>query len=285
MNSFYGVLGSGGCPFYDPRLASSITLRGHEIMQTTASWIEELGYTVIYGDTDSTFVHVEGNTALGTPSETGRELAKIINQKWTELLKLQFDIDCHLEIEFESHFSTFFMPTIRGSSEGSKKRYAGMKDGELVFKGLENVRSDWTVLAKVFQYELYKRVFTNEPVKQYINKTLNAVKAGKMDDELVYKKRLRKPLSSYVKSLPPHVKAARRADKLFEEKGLPPRYQSNTSIAYVITVQGPQTVETISAPLDYDHYIEKQIKPIADSILPMISLSFERIANTQLSLF
>ena len=177
------------------------------------------------------------------------------------------------------------MPTIRGSSEGSKKRYAGMKDGELVFKGLENVRSDWTVLAKVFQYELYKRVFTNEPVKQYINKTLNAVKAGKMDDELVYKKRLRKPLSSYVKSLPPHVKAARRADKLFEEKGLPLRYQSNTSIAYVITVQGPQTVETISAPLDYDHYIEKQIKPIADSILPMISLSFERIANTQLSLF
>ena len=71
MNSFYGVLGSGGCPFYDPRLASSITLRGHEIMQTTAGWIEELGYTVIYGDTDSTFVLVEGNDALGTPSETG----------------------------------------------------------------------------------------------------------------------------------------------------------------------------------------------------------------------
>ncbi|MCR3961300.1 DNA polymerase II, partial [Aeromonas veronii] len=32
MNSFYGVLGSGGCRFYDPRLASSITLRGHGIM-------------------------------------------------------------------------------------------------------------------------------------------------------------------------------------------------------------------------------------------------------------
>ena len=110
MNSFYGVLGSGGCPFYDPRLASSITLRGHEIMQTTAGWIEELGYTVIYGDTDSTFVHVEGNDALGTPSETGLELASIINRKWTELLKSQFDIDC--QIEFESHFSTFFMPTI-----------------------------------------------------------------------------------------------------------------------------------------------------------------------------
>ena len=43
MNSFYGVLGSGGCRFYDTRLASSITLRGHEIMQQTARWIEAEG--------------------------------------------------------------------------------------------------------------------------------------------------------------------------------------------------------------------------------------------------
>jgi|TARA_Y100000294_G_scaffold94830_1_gene88251 DNA polymerase-2 len=254
-------------------------------MQTTAGWIEELGYTVIYGDTDSTFVHVEGNDALGTPPETGLELASIINRKWTELLKSEFDIDCHLEIEFESHFSTFFMPTIRGSSEGSKKRYAGMKGGELVFKGLENVRSDWTVLAKTFQYELYKKVFTGQPVEDYINSTIAAIKSGEMDHALVYKKRLRKPLSSYTKSLPPHVKAARLADEYYKEQGLPLRYQFNTTIAYVITVQGPQTAETATAPLQYDHYIEKQIQPIADSILPLIGLNFETIANDQLSLF
>ena len=285
MNSFYGVLGSGGCPFYDPRLASSITLRGHEIMQTTAGWIEELGYQVIYGDTDSTFVHVEGNDTLGSPGKTGIKLAKIINKKWTALLRERFEIDCHLEIEFESHFSTFFMPTIRGSTEGSKKRYAGMRGDELIFKGLENVRSDWTTLAKSFQYQLYKKVFSGQPIEKYISDTLNAVKSGQMDDELVYKKRLRKPLSSYTKSLPPHVKAARRADELFREQGLPLRYQSNTTIAYVVTVQGPQTIETVSAPLHYDHYIEKQIQPIADSILPLIGASFEHIANDQLSLF
>nr|WP_234826608.1 DNA polymerase domain-containing protein [Vibrio anguillarum] len=34
MNSFYGVLGSSGCRFFDTRLASSITMRGHEIMKT-----------------------------------------------------------------------------------------------------------------------------------------------------------------------------------------------------------------------------------------------------------
>ncbi len=56
MNAFYGVLGSSGCRFFDPRLASSITLRGHRIMRRTRELIEAEGYTVIYGDTDSTFV-------------------------------------------------------------------------------------------------------------------------------------------------------------------------------------------------------------------------------------
>ncbi|WP_290438859.1 DNA polymerase domain-containing protein, partial [Pseudomonas aeruginosa] len=56
MNAFYGVLGSSGCRFFDPRLAPSITLRGHRIMRRTRELIEAEGYTVIYGDTDSTFV-------------------------------------------------------------------------------------------------------------------------------------------------------------------------------------------------------------------------------------
>ncbi|PXB90566.1 DNA polymerase II, partial [Pseudomonas aeruginosa] len=49
MNAFYGVLGSSGCRFFDPRLASSITLRGHRIMRRTRELIEAEGYTVIYG--------------------------------------------------------------------------------------------------------------------------------------------------------------------------------------------------------------------------------------------
>ena len=289
MNSFYGVLGSGGCPFYDPRLASSITLRGHEIMQTTAKWIEELGYVVIYGDTDSTFVHIEGNTDLGTPQQTGEALAKEINQRWREKLKKEMNITCFLEIEFETHFSKFFMPTIRGSVLGSKKRYAGIKvnssSKEIVFKGLENVRSDWTELAKQFQYELYSRVFNDEPVIGYIKTLIQQVREGKMDEHLVYSKRLRKPLSEYVKAMPPHVKAAKHADNHNKQQGLPLRYQNNTSVSYVITLAGPQTLEHVSAQYDYQHYIDKQIRPIADSILPLINLSFDNITADQLPLF
>ena len=69
------------------------------------------------------------------------------------------------------------MPTVRGDVTGSKKRYAGMVragDGghDLVFKGLETVRTDWTPLARQFQRELYRRVFMGEPFEEYVRGTV-----------------------------------------------------------------------------------------------------------------
>lgn len=74
MNSFYGVLGSSGCRFFDTRLASSITMRGHEIMKQTKVLIEDKGYQVIYGDTDSTFVSLNGSFEQEQADEIGHPL-------------------------------------------------------------------------------------------------------------------------------------------------------------------------------------------------------------------
>lgn len=289
MNSFYGVLGSGGCPFYDTRLASSITMRGHFIMQTTAQWIEELGHEVIYGDTDSTFVHLSTVSDNAAANAIGKQLETIINQKWGAYIATEFGIENQLEIEFETHFSTFFMPTIRGAETGSKKRYAGIKqqgnEEQLIFKGLETVRSDWTTLAKDFQQTLYLKVFKNEPVDAYIRNTLESLKAGQLDDKLIYAKRLRKPLAHYVKNVPPHVKAARIADEQNSLRGKPLQYTNSGAVKYVVSTQGARPIEYIDHPIDYDHYIEKQLQPIADSILPLIGLNFSTIQDKQIGLF
>ena len=45
-------------------------------------------------------------------------------------IRERFDLDCLLELEFETHFIRFLMPTIRGSDAGSKKRYAGLVAGQ-----------------------------------------------------------------------------------------------------------------------------------------------------------
>ena len=289
MNSFYGVLGSGGCPFYDTRLASSITLRGHDIMQTTAKWIIEAGYDVIYGDTDSTFVALQGITRDSDAQAIGQQLAHNINARWTELIAQQYQLQNYLEIEFETHFVQFLMPTIRGSELGSKKRYAGLKRSdkgdELVFKGLETVRSDWTVLAKNFQLTLYKMVFARQDVRQYVLQVIADTRAGKYDHELVYRKRIRRKLSQYVKNVPPHVKAARLADQHYQALGKSLRYQNKGWISYVMTVNGPEPLAFCTSPIDYEHYVDKQIRPIAEGILPFVGVSFKTISSAQLEMF
>lgn len=297
MNSFYGVLGSTGCRFFDPRLSGSITKRSHALLKQTKSWIEDIGYQVIYGDTDSIFVHVGGDKSLSQSREIGVELQDFINTKMTQAISDNHHVSSALEIEFETHFSTFLMPTIRGLEIGTKKRYAGMVLTEnidhgrvthtqkMVYKGLETVRTDWTELAKNFQQALYLKVFNHEPVEAYIKDTVAKTLAGELDDLLVYRKRIRRTLSDYVKNVPPHVKAARAADAINEAQGKPLRYQRKGWIEYYITLNGPQTKEHLNAPLDYQFYIDRQLAAVADGILPFIGTSFSDITDNQLSLF
>ncbi|HUS97680.1 MAG TPA: DNA polymerase II, partial [Hyphomicrobiaceae bacterium] len=176
MNSFYGVLGSGGCRFHSRQLASSITRRGHEIITQSRDQIEASGYQVIYGDTDSLFVLLGPSHDSQSAQLVGQGLMSDLNTWWAETLRDTYDIDCHLEVEFETHYTRFLMPTVRGMQTGSKKRYAGMitdPNGEpqLIVKGLEAARSDWTPLAREFQRELLRRVFLNLPVERYMRDT------------------------------------------------------------------------------------------------------------------
>jgi len=291
MSSFYGVLGSTGCRFFDPRLSGSITKRSHEILKKTSVWIEKLGYQVIYGDTDSIFVSIGAEKTKTQAKQLGAELRSYINDKWQNRLKRDFNIESQLDIEFETHFTKFLMPTIRGihtvkdkKSIGTKKRYAGVSDGELVFKGLETVRSDWTDLSKDFQQELYRLIFNDKPIEGYIKKIVDELKQGLHDDKLIYKKKIRRKLSDYVNT-PPHIKAALLANQKLKELGNKPTYKHRSLIRYVMTLDGVQPLEFNTSVLDYDFYVEKQLKPIADDILPFIGKDFESIAGDQMGLF
>ncbi|MEI5996746.1 DNA polymerase II [Paraburkholderia bengalensis] len=293
MNAFYGVLGSTGCRFFDPRLASSITMRGHEIMHRTRELIEASGYAVIYGDTDSTFVWLRHAHAEEDAARIGRELVRKINAWWREHLRERFGLESALELQFERHYRRFFMPTVRGAEEGSKKRYAGltvMPDGseEVVYKGLETVRTDWTPLAQRFQQELYLRIFRQQPYRDYVRDYVQRTLAGEFDDLLVYRKRLRRPLSDYERNVPPHVRAARTADEFNRQRGRPLQYQNGGWISYVMTGAGPEPLETIEAlrsEIDYEHYLTKQLQPVADAILPLLKDDFATLASGQSVLF
>jgi len=284
MNSFYGVLGTPGCRFYDPRLVSSITRRGHEVLQKTRDYIESAGQKVIYGDTDSVFVWIESAEDDASAVAVGKDLERKLNQFWCETLREEYQLDCALELEFETHYKRFLMPTIRGSEKGSKKRYAGVVSSEtgdkLVFKGLENVRTDWTKLARNFQEELYGHIFMQEPYEALVVETTARVLAGEEDDQLVYRKRLRRKLNDYQRNVPPHVQAAR----LCEARGLPVPSRGDW-IEYVITTSGAEPAAKPLAAIDYQHYVDRQLEPVADGILGFVGSSFRALVDKQITLF
>ncbi len=290
MNSFYGVLGTTGCRLHDSRLSSSITRRGHDIIIQTVTLIEAAGYEVIYGDTDSVFVSLQGRHDNNSAAEIGNRLVEMINQYWRDRLWREHGIESCLEMEFETHFLQFFMPTTRGTEQGSKKRYAGLVDNgeggrKIIYKGLETVRTDWTELARQFQQRLYGFIFDGEEYADYVRQIVVDLHAGKFDSKLVYRKRLHKKLSEYQKNIPPHAQAAIKAESEFKRTGQPSLYRGRSWVEYVVTVAGAQTLECQNAKLDYEHIVDKQLTPIADTILNAVGSSMRAITDQQRDLF
>lgn len=278
MNSFYGVMGSSGCRFYHEDLPDAITGTGQWLLKTVVQFLNDQGYATLYGDTDSIFVQLK---EYAHHEEVGHDLVLSVNTFLKEKLRKDFNVESRLEIQYDKFFKKLILTSTRGLGEGAKKRYAGLKvsenDEEIILTGMEYVRSDWSALARQFQYELVRRVFFNEDIPSFIDQTLKDLLDRKLDDQLVLSKKLTKPLDEYVKNIPPHAKAAMI---LVKEKGILKRRPE-----YVMTLRGAVPIELPHDDIDYDYYIERQIAPIADSILSLFGKSFESMRSPQLSLF
>ncbi|MDO9182291.1 MAG: DNA polymerase II, partial [Bacteriovorax sp.] len=283
MNSFYGVMGSSGCRFYQEDLPEAITGTGQWLLKTVVSFIEDLGFRVLYGDTDSIFVELK---SINNYEEVGQSLVNQINNFLLEKLQNDFLVTSKLEIQFDKFFKTLILTSTRGAGDGAKKRYAGLMlkklqngqvEEKMVLTGMEYVRSDWSILARNFQYELVRRVFYGENLESHIDQTLKDLEAKKLDHLLVLSKRLTKPVEEYIKNIPPHARAAKI---LFEKKGIITKKPQ-----YVMTLRGAIPIELPHEDIDYDYYIDRQLAPVADSILSLFGQSFEKFRGPQLSLF
>lgn len=277
-------MGSGGSRFYNPNLPTSITGTGRWILIKSKEYLEAAGYEVLYGDTDSVFVRLN-TTKDKNVNIQGETLAEELNLYFKKTLKQMFNVDSHLEIEFEKYYRSFFLPPSRSKTGGSKKRYAGLLVQEnkesIQFTGLEFVRSDWTKLAKDFQYELMYRVFNKLKIRSWIRSFINELQQGYKDGDLIYKKRLTKKAEEYTKSTPPHVKAVLMLPTAQREA-----LKKRSSIEYVMTRRGPIPITLDHEDYDYNHYIDKQIKPIADTVLTIFNETFDEIIHgVQKSLF
>jgi DNA polymerase II len=291
MNSFYGVLGTPGCRFAASALAGAITTFGQHILFWARDQIAAQGYQVLYGDTDSLFVRagVEGDPPAADLAALGASLARRLNERLAEYVRDSFGVSSRLELEFEAIYRRLFLPPMRtahdetddeSQTRGRAKGYAGLRvepgaspaeDTEhLDVVGMEAVRHDWSPLAQILQRDILALAFRGagaERVGEAVRALLRDLRAGRRDDALVYRKSLRKPVEAYTKSSPPHARAAAL---------LPPEERTGL-IRYVWTVDGPQPENRRASPPDYEHYVQKQVRPIVEALAPYIGLSTESI--------
>ena len=282
MNSFYGVMGSTGSRFYHSDLSRAITGVGRWVLEESIKYLEDQGYKIIYGDTDSIFITLKAGL-WGNMDQFGSQLVDKVNTFLTKLIKREFKTDSYLELQFEKYYRKFYLPRSRsGQGDGAKKRYAGLlvkeRAEEIDFVGMEYVRSDWTKLAKGFQFELFSRFFRDEDIEKWVKEFITQVKSHQFDNDLVYKKRLTKRPEEYTSNVPPHVKAALQIE-VNKRRGL-------KTIEYVMTSRGPVPIDNALYDIDYEHYIQKQLRPLAEDLLNIKGTSFDNlVGGDQLALF
>ena len=291
MNSFYGVLGASSCRFCRPQLASAITAFGRELLRWSRAQIESYGYRVLYGDTDSLFI-LSGSDDSRQAMELGPRLVADLNRDLAAHIFRRWRVESRLELELEKLYRKLYLPSSRHGRGGARKRYvgqiyrpqadgddAGKEDGNddgMEFIGMEVVRRDWTELAKRVQRELYGRLFRGQEVGDYLSMVVHNLRQGRLDDLLVYRKGLGKPLAAYTSTTPPHVVAARKLKK-----------KPGRSIYYLMTREGPEPMAAVHHAIDYEHYVQKQVRPVAEPVLELLSLSFDKVIGDdgQLELF
>jgi DNA polymerase-2 len=280
MNSMYGVLGTSASRLFSPVVANAIPIAGQYVIRAAAKSVAKHGYRVLYGDTDSIFVDM-GEADPNRARTKAEELRERISTDLANALHEDFAVESFLDLALQKVYARLLLPELRGRAEGSKKRYAGLLStstgSEIDIVGLEAVRRDASPLVRRFQRELLEHVFHDKPVEPFVRGFVAGVRAGRNDHELVLQKALRKPLDSYTKTTPPHVKAARRS---LDAPG--------RTVSYVVTKHGPEPANALTAPPDHQHYITKELRPVADSILRLITnRDFDDLigAPKQLSLF
>jgi len=254
-------MGAETFSLYCPPVAEAVTAYGRDAIRKTVEKASSLGIDVLYGDTDSLFLKKY------TPEHIN-ELIKWSNEK------------LQMELEIEKEYRYALLTKL-------KKNYLGVyKDGNIDIKGLTGKKRHTPQFLKNAFMKMTKTlgaVKSKEDFKEAKNHIRNIVhdcynklmnKEYALDD-LTLNITISKPLKSYTKTTPQHVKAAKLLIQAGHEvkPGQIIRFVKTTDD---IGVKPRQLADLGLRDIDVDKYVE-YLKSTFDQVLDALGISFNEI--------
>ncbi|RLF12190.1 MAG: DNA-directed DNA polymerase I [Thermoprotei archaeon] len=263
LNASYGVMGADNFPLYCPPVAESTTAVGRYVITKTIDKARELGMEVIYGDTDSIFVC--------QPSE--EQVKELVD--WSEReLKVDLDVD--------KRYRYVALPSL-------KKNYVGvMEDGSVDIKGMMGKKRNTPAFIKAAFAEMMRLLSevrspegfeeAKKAVRDVVQSCYYKLKNKQYSlDDLAFRVMLSKSVSSYEKTTPPHVKAA----KLLLSRGR--EVKAGDIIAYVKTRDslGVKPVQLARIDeIDFDGYLS-HIRTAFEQVLEALDVNFDEVLGVR----
>lgn len=303
INSVYGVMGHVKFPLYDRDVARSTTYVGRKTIEWAVEAAQDLGYEVVYGDTDSIMISMGEEVDSETALEKAKKLEKYINETYDEYAEemgidtSKFDgVDRNhfFEIEAEKLYRTFFMTR-------AQKKYAGKMvwkegswlDSEYDFAQFGKRSSDAQISRDVVEHVLIKILEeqSKEDIQEYITDKCNKMKNKEYDlDYIGIPSKMKKEMEDY-KTDRPILRGVKFTNKYLDEefgkgdkpkyvyvKGTPPGMPNTDVVAF------SQSRPSDEFRIDWEKMINKDIRQKLKRILTVQDWEWKSVYRTNQSL-
>jgi DNA polymerase delta subunit 1 len=275
MNSIYGFTGASKGILPLVAIASTVTMRGRQMIEETKNYVEENfpGAKVRYGDTDSVMVEFDVQGRKGQEAiDYSWQQGELAAEQCTKLFKAPNDL------ELEKVYCPYFLY--------SKKRYAAKmyerKGDAVVFKkidvkGLQVVRRDSCPYVRETLKKLLEMVLESSDPVPVVEAARDAARILMNGQVPMEKLLMSKQLAADYKVKMAHVEVR---DKIkARAPGSEP--QQGDRVSFVIVkgdgrmyekAEDPAWVREKGLEIDYQYYFTNQFKkPVQDLLEPLVS--------------
>lgn len=270
-NAFYGYFGFFAARYYSIECARSITAYGRHYIHKVAEQAKKEGFKVLYGDTDSIFLTLDGKKKKDAEDF---------------LDKINADLPGVMELDLEGFYPSGIFVSAKVGALGAKKRYALIDEqGKIKITGFETVRRNVSDIAKDTQEEILKiilREHDSEKAFKYAKKVINDIKEKKVKNaDVVIHTQLQKEIGDY-SSLGPHVAVAQR----MINSGM--NVVPGAIINYIVLAgKGPIRdrakfpKEVKEGDYDAEYYINNQIIPCVEKLFEVLGYKKEDLLESK----